>query len=109
MSMVTLTCPTTGCEISSGIEVDDETLARLPLEIQVRCSACGQEHSWFTPAAAAREYAWNAECLAVKASTADWPEIQELWRTLQEAYLRMAAFEGVIEDMSALNQLRRPL
>jgi hypothetical protein len=48
MGRVTITCPNTGQEISTGIETDAATFENLPdVLTRTRCPACGLEHSWW--------------------------------------------------------------
>jgi predicted RNA-binding Zn-ribbon protein involved in translation (DUF1610 family) len=47
MGVVTITCPSTGQEITTGIETDEETFSCLPdVESHTLCPACGETHSW---------------------------------------------------------------
>jgi hypothetical protein len=47
MGMVTITCPSTGQEIATGIETDEETFSCLPdIETRTLCPACGAVHAW---------------------------------------------------------------
>ena len=40
-------CPTTGCTISLGVEVDPVTFERTPDFVAAfHCAACGAEHPW---------------------------------------------------------------
>jgi hypothetical protein len=48
MGRVTITCPNTGQEISTGIEIDAVAFENLPDVVsRVRCTACGLEHVWW--------------------------------------------------------------
>ena len=56
MADVTIRCPTTGARVSVGIETDPDTWSALiPVVSLTRCSACHQDHSWWT---------FQAECRA---------------------------------------------
>ena len=40
-------CAVTGRPINTGIEIDDDSFARLPdVVARVRCPHCGGEHEW---------------------------------------------------------------
>jgi hypothetical protein len=49
MGIVVITCPHTGQDISTGIEIDQASFEKLP-EVLVRstCPHCGMQHSWWT-------------------------------------------------------------
>ncbi len=47
MGVLLIKCPNTGREFSTGIQVDVETLARVPQELtHTHCPYCKTEHSW---------------------------------------------------------------
>lgn len=47
MGVVTIMCPQTGRQVSTGLEVDAATFRAMPIGQSVlRCWACGGEHSW---------------------------------------------------------------
>jgi|GEM_PF-549761 len=47
MGVLLIKCPTTGREFSTGIQVDEETLARVPQEFtHTHCPHCKAQHSW---------------------------------------------------------------
>jgi predicted RNA-binding Zn-ribbon protein involved in translation (DUF1610 family) len=47
MGMVMITCPSTGQEITTGIETDEETFNGLPdVQTETLCPVCGGVHSW---------------------------------------------------------------
>jgi hypothetical protein len=47
MGAVTIRCPETGLEISTGLEVDRISWAALPILFSTtRCPLCGKDHSW---------------------------------------------------------------
>lgn len=47
MGIVTFTCPTTGDDVSTGIETDSESFALVDaFDVRLRCPLCGQEHKW---------------------------------------------------------------
>jgi hypothetical protein len=49
MASLLIKCPHTDRPISTGIEVDPETLANLPnILSHVKCPECGLEHAWWT-------------------------------------------------------------
>jgi hypothetical protein len=53
MSNIMVRCPTTGDQISTGIETDQATFDRLPVVTsRLLCPACGKEHAW------AKQEAW---------------------------------------------------
>jgi predicted RNA-binding Zn-ribbon protein involved in translation (DUF1610 family) len=40
-------CPSTGCEIASGVESEIGTLLRIRQQrVHVHCPACGDRHEW---------------------------------------------------------------
>jgi hypothetical protein len=44
---VMVRCPKTGRELSTGVEMDDDTFAGLPdIRSQINCPACGLSHDW---------------------------------------------------------------
>jgi hypothetical protein len=47
MALVMIKCPQTGNPVSTGIETDTETFARLPdATAHLLCPGCGQIHAW---------------------------------------------------------------
>ena len=47
MALVMIKCPQTGNSVSTSIETDTETFARLPdTTAHLLCPACGQIHAW---------------------------------------------------------------
>ncbi len=44
MSAIIFTCPETGQEVSSGIDIDPESFERLPVR-EIMCPACNQIHN----------------------------------------------------------------
>jgi len=47
MGVVVIKCPNTGRELSTGIQVDSSTFARMPNEVmETRCPHCRTKHSW---------------------------------------------------------------
>ena len=47
MGVLLIKCPNTGREFSTDIQVDVETLARVPQELtHTHCPYCKTEHSW---------------------------------------------------------------
>ena len=45
MSTIVSTCPRTGQEVSTGIDVDLNTFSQLPdVPVRFECSACGSTH-----------------------------------------------------------------
>jgi hypothetical protein len=49
MAVLLIKCPHTGRPISTGIEVDPESFAKLPdILSHVTCPECGLEHAWWT-------------------------------------------------------------
>jgi hypothetical protein len=49
MPYVCTDCPVTGRPIDTGIEIDEESFARLPSFIgRIFCPDCRQEHGWST-------------------------------------------------------------
>ena len=47
MGVLLIRCPKTGRQISTGIHVDEETLARVPQEYtQTHCPHCHSNHFW---------------------------------------------------------------
>jgi hypothetical protein len=54
MGALMLSCPTTGREFSTGINVDEDTFKKLPDAVtKAHCPHCGQTHNWWT-----REARW---------------------------------------------------
>jgi hypothetical protein len=48
-SVVMVRCPTTGRELSTGIEMDAATFEQLPdIRSQIKCPVCNLDHSWST-------------------------------------------------------------
>ena len=46
-SIVMVRCPTTGEELSTGVEMDAATFERLPdVHSQMKCAICGLDHEW---------------------------------------------------------------
>jgi hypothetical protein len=49
MSVVLIRCPTTGRELSTGIETDASTFEQLPdIRSQLMCPICKLDHVWST-------------------------------------------------------------
>jgi hypothetical protein len=47
MSTVMIKCPDTGVPVSTGIEIEQDTFAKLPnLSSGMSCPACGNHHFW---------------------------------------------------------------
>lgn len=47
MGVLVIKCPNTGREVSTGIQTDTSTFARMPNEIlETRCPHCRTKHSW---------------------------------------------------------------
>jgi hypothetical protein len=47
MGVLVIKCPNTGRELSTGIQVDSSTFARMPNEVmETRCPHCRTKHSW---------------------------------------------------------------
>jgi hypothetical protein len=47
MGLLKIRCPETGHELSTGIEVDPGSFARLPDKLAAsKCPICGYEHAW---------------------------------------------------------------
>jgi hypothetical protein len=47
MRSIIITCPTTGQEVRTGLEMDEEAFDAATLtDNPVTCPACGQVHSW---------------------------------------------------------------
>jgi hypothetical protein len=56
MSAVMIRCPVTGHDVSTGIEVEPNTLYHLPnVNARMTCPACGSDHVW------TKQEAWLAE------------------------------------------------
>ena len=48
-SVVMVRCPTTGRELSTGVEMDAATFERLPdIHSQIKCPLCRLDHNWST-------------------------------------------------------------
>ena len=48
-SVVMVSCPTTGRELSTGVEMDAATFERLPdIHSQIKCPVCRLDHNWST-------------------------------------------------------------
>jgi hypothetical protein len=48
-SIVMVRCPTTGCELSTGVEMDPATFECLPdILSQIKCPLCRLDHNWST-------------------------------------------------------------
>ena len=48
-SIVMVRCPSTGRELSTGVEMDADTFKRLPdIQSQIKCPICGLAHDWST-------------------------------------------------------------
>jgi len=48
-SIVMVKCPTTGREISTGVEMDAATFERLPdIHSHIKCPLCRFDHDWST-------------------------------------------------------------
>ena len=48
MGSIIFTCPTTGRDVSTGIETDAESFAKLPdVLMHSDCTICGLKHSWW--------------------------------------------------------------
>ena len=48
-SVVMVRCPTTGRELSTGVEMDAATFERLPdIHSQIKCPVCRLDHNWST-------------------------------------------------------------
>jgi len=49
MAVLLIKCPHTDRPISTGIELDAETFAKLPNILSyMKCPECGLEHAWWT-------------------------------------------------------------
>lgn len=47
MGLITILCPRTGQQVSTGVEADRTTFDRMPMvRATMRCWLCGGEHSW---------------------------------------------------------------
>jgi hypothetical protein len=47
MGVVTIMCPRTGRQVSTGVEADPESFRAMPIKQSImRCWACGGEHTW---------------------------------------------------------------
>jgi hypothetical protein len=48
-TVVMVRCPTTGRELSTGLEMDAATFERLPdIRSQIKCPVCNLDHTWST-------------------------------------------------------------
>jgi hypothetical protein len=57
MAVLLIKCPHTDRPVSTGIELDAETFAKLPdILSYMKCPECGLEHAWWT-----REAGWKTE------------------------------------------------
>jgi hypothetical protein len=65
-SVVMVSCPITGRELSTGVELDAATFERLPdIHSQIKCPLCRLDHNWSTreawlgnPAPSIPTFAW---------------------------------------------------
>ena len=58
MATICTSCPNTGREISTGIEIDTDSFAAMPDVItRVHCPHCGERHNWSKYNAFLREHA----------------------------------------------------
>jgi hypothetical protein len=49
MGVLMVKCPTSGQEYSTGIQIEEDSLERLPQAMaRSRCPHCGGEHIWWT-------------------------------------------------------------
>jgi len=47
MGVITILCPKTGQQVSTGIQMDQASFRAMPVkQSTMRCWACGGEHSW---------------------------------------------------------------
>jgi hypothetical protein len=47
MGVITILCPKTGQQVSTGIHMDQAAFKAMPIKQSVmRCWACGAEHNW---------------------------------------------------------------
>lgn len=47
MGVLMIRCPNTGREVSTGIDIDHGSFARLPDKLAAsKCPLCGIEHTW---------------------------------------------------------------
>ena len=47
MSRLMITCPTTGQEVFTGVEIPSDTIAQIPsIVARMMCPVCKQEHLW---------------------------------------------------------------
>lgn len=47
MAAIIILCPVTGREVDAGIEMDSDTLRRIPDFVsRLRCPHCGRTHAW---------------------------------------------------------------
>ena len=62
MGTVMIKCPKTGCEISTGIQMDQSIFNTMPVFFsRTRCPICQTEHEWFARNAWVRELAAQSE------------------------------------------------
>ena len=55
-SVVMVRCPTTGRELSTGVEMDAATFEQLPdIHSLMKCPVCGLDHTWSTREALVRQ------------------------------------------------------
>jgi hypothetical protein len=56
MARLMITCPTTGQDVFTGIEIASDTIAQIPdIVARMLCPACNQEHAWSKKDARAHE------------------------------------------------------
>ena len=56
MAMLTIKCPRTGKDVSTGIDTDSDSYEKIPDTLTyTRCPHCGLEHAWW------HNDAWLAE------------------------------------------------
>lgn len=47
MATICTSCPNTGREVSTGIEIDHDSFAAMPdVMTRVNCPHCGEHHNW---------------------------------------------------------------
>ena len=47
MGVITILCPRTGQQVSTGVHMDEASFKAMPVKQSVmRCWACGGEHGW---------------------------------------------------------------
>ena len=62
MGMITIKCPTTGCDIPTGIETDWSRFKSAPVFFsRTFCPICRTNHEWFAKDAWVRELSPEAE------------------------------------------------